>query len=136
MSDDGFVFNGKEYKCSYGKISIHYLNFDLDNDPRFYRCKNQEDAYQELTRLEDHFLLSQKMVKDGGMRESILARQKDKSDKLTIIDGHMRLAVLKYLYLSENEKVNWAEAKVQIIHNIDDEAVTDLKKSIQSLKHK
>ena len=43
----------------------------------------------------------------------------------------MRLAVLKYLYLSENEKVNWAEAKVKIIHNIDDEVVTDLKKSIQ-----
>ena len=66
----------------------------------------------------------------------LYSQAKDKSDKLTIIDGHMRLAVLKYLYLSENEKVNWAEAKVQIIHNIDDEAVTDLKKSIQSLKHK
>lgn len=70
------------------------------------------------------------------MHQPILARQNDKSDKLTIIDGHMRLAVLKYLYLSENEKVNWAEAKVQIIHNIDDEVVTDLKKLIQPLKHK
>ena len=41
-----------------------FLNFDLDNDPRAYRCKNQEDAYQELTRLEDHFLLSED-GKDG-----------------------------------------------------------------------
>ena len=135
--EDKFFINGKAYKCSYEKISIHHLNFDLDNDPRFYKCKSQEDAYQVLTGLEDHFLLSQKMVKDGGMRESMLARQDDETAKVTIIDGHMRLAVLKYLYLSKkNEEVYWAEAKVIIIHNIDDNAVIGLKASMNSLKHK
>ncbi len=49
---DNFRFDGKNFKyLNRGNISIDDLHYDIDNDPRFTRCDNQEDAYQELLKL-------------------------------------------------------------------------------------
>ena len=100
-----------------GKANIADLHYDIDNDPRFTRCDNQEDAYQELLKLGDPILLSKHMIKDGGQHEPILARLNNK--KAVIIDGHNRLAALRYLH-ETNKNGNWSEAEVKIIYDIDE----------------
>tara|TARA_B100000925_G_C21811407_1_gene388948 strand:+ start:41 stop:511 length:471 start_codon:yes stop_codon:yes gene_type:complete len=110
-----------------GNISIDDLHYDIDNDPRFTRCDNQEDAYQELLKLGVPILLSKHMVRDGAQHNPILARLNNK--KAVIIDGHNRLAALRYLH-ETNKNGNWSKAKVEIF-DIDEGSVKKLRGEIQ-----